>query len=81
VTRRRVPGPIVSTQPLRTALQADAVARLAFGSSPDGALIGPDDFATAQTTSLVIDVPAAGHVAELHADVELGRDRQAVVRV
>jgi hypothetical protein len=81
VTRRRVPGPIVSTQALRSVLQADAVARLAFGSSPDGTLIGPDDFATVQATSLVIDVPAAGHVAELHADVELGQDRQAVVRV
>ena len=81
ITRRRVPGPIVSTHRLRSVLTADAAARLAFGTSPDGTSIGPDDFATTQTTSLTIDVPAADLVAELHVDVELGRDRQAVVRV
>ena len=81
VTLARQPGPIVSTRPLRSVLQAEAAARLAFGTSPDGTTMGPDDFATAQPTSFVIDLPAAGHVAELHADVELGQDRQAVVRV
>jgi mono/diheme cytochrome c family protein len=95
VARRRPPGPIVSTFPLRSVLPADAVARLAFGTSPDGAPVGPDDFATTQTTSLTIELPdlskladlpaSAGDpkklVAELHVDIELGRDRQAVMRV
>jgi hypothetical protein len=92
VARRRQPGPIVATHPLRSVLPADQAARLAFGTSPDGTPLGPDDFATTQTTSLTIDLPAptdlpasAGDpkklVAELHVDIELGRDRQAVMRV
>jgi mono/diheme cytochrome c family protein len=82
VTRRRQPGPILSTKALRSVLPADEVARLGFGTSPDGSAIGPDDFATTETTSFVVDVPVeADQLAELHADAELGRDRQAVVRV
>ena len=38
---RRPPGPILSSQPLRSVLPAEAVARLAFGTSPDGTAIGP----------------------------------------
>ncbi len=82
VTLRRPPGPIVSTRPLRSVLPADVATRLAFGTSPDGSVIGPDDFATTQATSLVIDVPVGSdQLAELDVDVELGRDREAVVRV
>src|SRR6185503_1652661 len=32
-------------------------------------------------TSFSINPPAPGHVAEFHADAELGKDRNAVVRV
>ena len=81
VTRARVPGPIVETRTLRSVLPADVVARLAFGTSPDGTPIGPDDFAVREATSFAIDVPASEYVAELHVDAELGRDREAVVRV
>ena len=81
VTGRRVAGPIVSTHPLRSVITPENAASLAFGSGPAGTTIGPDDFATTQATSLVIDVPADNHVAELHADVELGQDPDAVVRV
>jgi len=38
-------------------------------------------FATTGAASFTIDTPAAGTVAELQADVELGADRNAVVRV
>ena len=62
-------------------LPADAAAALAFGSSPDGTPIGPDDFATTGSVSFVIDVPAGGNVMEFQADAELGKDRNAVVRV
>ncbi len=81
VRRRRPPGPVVSTRPLRSLLSADAAARLGFGASPDGTPLGPDDFATTQAASFVIDMPAGDKLAELQADVELGRNRQAVVRV
>ena len=77
----RVPGPIVETRSLRSVLPADVVARLGFGTSPDGTPVGPDDFAIREGTSFAIDVPASEYVAELHVDAELGRDREAVVRV
>ncbi len=67
VARRRPPGPIVSTLPLRSVLPADAAAKLAFGTSPDGATIGPDDFATTQTTSLTIELPDLSKLADLPA--------------
>ncbi len=82
VTRRRQPGPILKELPLRSVLPAADVARLAFGTSPDGSAIGPDDFATAETTSFVLDRPVEqDELAELHVVAELGRDRDAVMRV
>ena len=79
--RRGNAGPILSTQPLKSLLPADAAAALAFGSSPDGTPLGPDDFATTGSVSFVIDVPAGGKRMEFQADAELGKDRNAVVRV
>jgi cytochrome c553 len=74
-------GPILSTQPLRSLLAADAASLLAFGTTPDGTTIGADDFATAATASFEIDVPGGGNVLEFQADAELGKERNAVVRV
>ena len=81
VARRRVPGPVVATHPLRAVLSPADVERLRFGSSPDGTAIDADDFATTGRTSFAIDLPAGEHVAELHVEAQLGRDRDAVVRV
>jgi hypothetical protein len=78
---RGLAGPVLSTQSLRSLLPAADAAALRFGSSPDGTAIGPEDFAIAGPVSFVIDTPAGGNVLELHADAELGRDRNAVVRV
>jgi mono/diheme cytochrome c family protein len=78
---RGAAGPILSTQPLRAVLSADAGAALKFGTSPDGSAIGPDDFAITETIAFAIPAPAAGNAAEFVADAELGRDRNAVVRV
>jgi hypothetical protein len=74
-------GPILTTQSLRAALPADVVATMGFGTSPDGTALGAEDFATARTVSFTIDVPPGGNVMEFHADAELGRDSNAVVRV
>jgi hypothetical protein len=79
--RRRGLGPVLSTQSLRSILPADVAAQLAFGSSPDGSTLGPDDFATTATLSFQIEVPPGGNILEFHADAELGRDRNAVVRL
>ena len=78
---RGAAGPILSTQSLRSVLPADAAAALKFGSSPDGTAIGPEDFATTDMVSFSLDAPAGGTVAELQVDAELGKDRNAVVRV
>ena len=81
---RGTAGPILSTRSLRAALPADVAGSLAFGTSPDGTALGPEDFATTGTVSFTIDVPAAGTVGtvmEFQADADLGRDRNAVVRV
>jgi len=74
-------GPVLSTQPLRTVLPPDVAATFAFGTSPDGTAIGADDFATTATVSFTIEVPPGGNTMELQADVELGKNRNAVARI
>jgi Protein of unknown function (DUF1592)/Protein of unknown function (DUF1588)/Protein of unknown function (DUF1587)/Protein of unknown function (DUF1585)/Protein of unknown function (DUF1595)/Planctomycete cytochrome C len=78
---RGLAGPILSTKSLLAALPADVARTLAFGTSPDGTSMGPEDFATTGPVSFTIDLPAGGNVLELQADAELGRDRNAVVRL
>jgi hypothetical protein len=77
-------GPILSTQSLRAMLPADVAGPLGFGTSPDGTVMGPEDFAATGTVSFSIAVPQplpAGNVVELVTDAELGSDRNAVIRV
>src|SRR5204863_847179 len=62
-------------------LPADAAATLAFGTSPDGSSIGADDLVTTGTVSFTIDVPPGGNVLEFQSDVELGKDKNAVIRI
>jgi len=81
ITRARVPGPILKTFPLKDILPAEEVARLRFGVSPDGTPIGDNDFAATGPIKLEINVDHEKYLAELHTDVELGADRDAVVRV
>jgi hypothetical protein len=78
---RGAAGPILSTQSLREALPADVARTLAFGTSPDGTVMGPEDFAATRTVSFSIEVPPGDRVLEFQADAELGRDRNAVMRV
>lgn len=81
VTRKRVPGPIVSTHPLRTLLSPEDAAALGFGTSHDGTPVGPDDFALTSGTSFQIRLDPGELVAELHVEAELGADRETVRRV
>lgn len=74
-------GPILATVPLRSVLPSDVAKTFAFGTSPDGTAIDADDFATNGTVSFTIDVPPGGNTMEFQSDVELGKDRNAVVRV
>jgi mono/diheme cytochrome c family protein len=78
---RGATGPVLSTRPLREVLSPEAAAALKFGTSPDGTPLGPDDFATTEVVSFQIDPPRGGNSAELQVDAELGKDRNAVVRL
>jgi hypothetical protein len=77
---RGVAGPILSTKPLRLALPEQVAAKLAFGTKRDSTALGPEDFATTGPLSFDIDVPAGSNM-EIHAEAELGADRNAVIRV
>jgi hypothetical protein len=81
ITRQRVPGPVLKTFPLREILPASEVARLQFGVSVDGTPVGPNDFAATGPLKLELNVDHENYLAELHTDVELGADRDAVIRV
>jgi mono/diheme cytochrome c family protein len=81
ITRTRVPGPILKTFPLREILPASERDRLRFGVSVDGTRLGPNDFAATGPLQVEIAVDHEGYLAELHTDVELGADRDAVIRV
>jgi hypothetical protein len=81
ITRQRVPGPVLKTFPLRDILPANEVARLQFGVGVDGTPVGPNDFAATGPLKLELNVDHEGYLAELHTDVELGADRDAVIRV
>jgi hypothetical protein len=81
-TRRRLPqGPILERKKLRTVLDHEAAAALAFGTSPDGSTMGQDDFATTNSVSFVLPAVAPGTTSELDVEAELGADRDAVVRL
>ena len=74
-------GAILATQSLRSLLPADVVAKLDFGTSPDGSEMAPDDLAIAGPISFEAAAVPTGNTMELQAEVELGKDRNAVVRM
>ena len=81
ITRKRLPGPILKTFPLREILPASEIARLRFGASVDGTPVGPNDFAATAALHFEINLDHENYLAELHTDVELGAARDAVIRV
>ncbi|MCC7042718.1 MAG: DUF1592 domain-containing protein [Acidobacteria bacterium] len=82
VGRGRGPAPALSEQPLREVLPAEVAAALAFGTSPDGSPMGPNDFAITGPVTFDVDFPVTqGIIAQLIMDAELGADRDGVVRV
>ena len=74
-------GPVVATESLRSLLPAEQARALAFGSSPDGTVMGPDDFAATGPLAFSLDLPVDGNLREFQADAELGQDRNAVIRI
>ncbi len=61
---------------------AECAKRLNFGTSPDGTQIGPDDFASDQTATMVeVIVPQGMAGVVFQADAGVGADRDQVFRV
>ncbi|MGH9723048.1 MAG: DUF1587 domain-containing protein, partial [Bryobacteraceae bacterium] len=68
-------------QPLRTVLSDETARTLNFGISPDGANLGPDDFATGSPVSFEVPMPEGASGLEFQVDAQLGRDRDQVFRI
>lgn len=72
------PGP---RQPLRTLVTEEIARKLNFGKSPDGTLIGPNDFATEGSAMFEVPMPEGPVSLNLQVDAELGSNREQVVRI
>ncbi|HEY2017044.1 MAG TPA: DUF1592 domain-containing protein, partial [Bryobacteraceae bacterium] len=72
------PGPRL---PLRTLVSEEIAKKLAFGTSPDGSTIGPDDFASGSSVSFEFAMPEGAFAAEFQVDAMVGRDRDQVYRI
>lgn len=66
---------------LRSLVSAETAQRLQFGKSPDGTPIGPDDFASEGSVMFEVPMPETPMLLNLQVDAELGKNREAVVRV
>lgn len=67
---------------LKDIVSAETAQRLNFGHSPDGTQIGADDFASTGSAMFEIPMPeGAPMLLNLQIDVELGNNRDQVVRV
>ena len=67
--------------PLRTVVSAETARKLNFGVSPDGAPIGPNDFASELSASFEVVAPAGSAGFDFQVDAEVGADRDQVFRI
>jgi Protein of unknown function (DUF1592)/Protein of unknown function (DUF1588)/Protein of unknown function (DUF1585)/Protein of unknown function (DUF1587)/Protein of unknown function (DUF1595) len=67
--------------PLRTVVSEETARRLAFGKSPDGTPVGPDDFASEGSINFEIPLPAGVIAADFQVDAGIGADRDQVFRI
>jgi hypothetical protein len=68
--------------PLREAVTEEGAKGLHFGSSPDGAAIGPGDFASdLASTAIEVKLPPGMTTVNFQADAQVGEDRDQVFRV
>jgi len=78
------PGP---RKTLRSLVSEEIAGKLKFGKSPDGAPIGPDDFASEGSVMFEVPMPAGSAMSggpmalNLQVDAELGGNRDQVVRI
>jgi mono/diheme cytochrome c family protein len=72
------PGP---RQTLKALVNDETAIRLNFGKSPDGATLGPDDFASEGSVMFEVPTPEGRFSLNLQVDAELGGNRDQVVRI
>lgn len=75
------PGP---RQKLKDIVSPEMAQKLNFGHSPDGAQIGPDDFASEGSAMFEIPLPPASEgpvLMNIQVDAEVGKNRDQVVRI
>jgi hypothetical protein len=73
--------PPVPRVPLREAVTEASAAKLGFGKSLDGVVLGPDDFAAEGSVSFEVKMPQGITTFDLQVDAEVGADRDQVFRV
>ena len=68
--------------PLREAVTEEGAKALHFGTSPDGAAIGPGDFASdLASTAIEVKLPPGMTTVNFQADAQVGADHDQVFRV
>ncbi|MEJ7615709.1 MAG: DUF1592 domain-containing protein [Pyrinomonadaceae bacterium] len=72
------PGP---RQSLRTTVTEEVAQKLNFGKSPDGTVIGPNDFASEGSVMFEVPMPEGPMSLNLQVDAELGGNRDQVIRI
>jgi mono/diheme cytochrome c family protein len=75
-------GPAAPRVALRTVVTEECAKKLNFGTSPDGAAIGPNDFASdLASTAIEVTLPAGMTAFDFQGDAEVGADRDQVFRI
>ncbi len=74
-------GPAPPRIPLRTVVTEAFAQKLGFGTSPDGAPVGPDDFASAGSVAIEVPLPAGAVAFDFQVDAAVGADRDQVFRI
>lgn len=78
---RRFGGPELPRVPLHTVLTEDSAKKLAFGQSPDGTEMGPEDFASEGAVFFDVKAPDGVSVFDVQVDAEVGMNRDQVFRI
>ncbi len=75
-------APAAPRVPLRAAVTDENAKELNFGTSPDGAALGPDDFASDRaSTAIEVKLPAGMTTVNFQADAAVGADHDQIFRI
>jgi Protein of unknown function (DUF1592)/Protein of unknown function (DUF1588)/Protein of unknown function (DUF1587)/Protein of unknown function (DUF1585)/Protein of unknown function (DUF1595)/Cytochrome C oxidase, cbb3-type, subunit III len=74
-------GPAPPRIPLRSVVTDAFAQKIGFGTSPDGAPVGPNDFAADHSVVIEVPLPAGATGFDFQVDAEVGADRDQVFRI